>query len=149
MARMKYLIEPHKITYIAVMGPDRIYTDPRCMEMMKLLVLGALLSFSLFGQSGLTGSCPNDGAYPNCIGGEVRFTGSNYPAQVHVTVKNSSGEAIDDADYTTNAGTLTFTENLSFADTYTISVNSLVVLTVTTGGELAAIVTGSVDRLAG
>ena len=100
--------------------------------MTKLLALSVLLSLNLFGQLSLTGSCPNDGTYPNCIGGEVRFTGSNFPAQVHVKVTNSSGEVIDNADYTTDGGVLTFTENLSFADTYTISVDGKVVLTVTT-----------------
>jgi hypothetical protein len=62
----------------------------------------------------------------------VVFTGSGYAGQVHVTVTNSSGRVIDDGDYTTNAGILSFTENLSFADTYTISVDSHTVLTVTT-----------------
>jgi hypothetical protein len=103
------------------------------MYMTKLFAFLALFCFDLFGQSTLTGSCPHDGVYPNCIGGEVRFIGENYPAQVHVTVTNSAGNTIDDGDYTTNGGTLSFTENLSFADTYTISVNGKVVLTITTG----------------
>ncbi|MCU1238119.1 MAG: hypothetical protein JWP63_6086 [Candidatus Solibacter sp.] len=45
---------------------------------------------------------------------------------------NSSNTKIDDGDYTTTDGVLSFTENLSFADTYTISVNDNVVLTITT-----------------
>lgn len=102
------------------------------MRTIKLIALLALLSLGLFGQSRITGSCQNGGTYPNCIGGEVVFTGSNYQGQVHITVTNSSGQVIDDGDYTTSAGVLTFNENLSFADTYTISVNYQVVLTVTT-----------------
>jgi hypothetical protein len=102
------------------------------MRKTKLFTLAALLSSGLFGQSGLTGSCRNGGTYPSCDGGEIVFTGANYPALVHITVTNSSGKVIDDGDYTTNVGNLQFTENLSFADTYTISVNDDAVLTVTT-----------------
>jgi hypothetical protein len=105
------------------------------MRKIMLLAVLALLSAILFGQSGpsgLTGRCKNDGTYPSCVGGEIVFTGSNYPAQVHVTVTNSASQEIDDGDYTTNSGILSFTENLSFADTYTISVNHTAVLTVTT-----------------
>jgi hypothetical protein len=106
------------------------------MRKNTLLALLVMLSFGLcglFAQSGLTGSCRSSGAYPSCEGGEIVFSGSNYTAQVHITVKNSSGQVIDDGDYTTYGGILSFTENLSFADTYTISVNRSVVLTVTTG----------------
>jgi hypothetical protein len=102
------------------------------MRKTKLFVLSILLSLGLFGQSGITGSCRNGGTYPSCDGGEVVFTGSNYPAQVHITVTYSSGKVIDDGDYTTIGGTLSFAENMSFAGTYTISVNDRVVLTVTT-----------------
>jgi hypothetical protein len=102
------------------------------MRKTRLFALSTLLSLGLFGQPGISGSCRDGGTYPSCVGGEVVFTGSNYPAQVHVTVKNGSGKVIDDGDYTTNGGALSFTENLSFADTYTISVNSVAVLTVTT-----------------
>jgi len=102
------------------------------MRHTKLGVLSAALSLGLFGQSRITGSCQNGGSYPACIGGEITFNGTGYPAQVHVTVKNSGGKVIDDGDYATNAGALSFTENLSFADTYTISIDDQVVLTVTT-----------------
>jgi hypothetical protein len=102
------------------------------MRKIILFAASALLSVSLFGQSKITGSCQNGGTYPSCIGGEIVFSGSNYPPQVHVTVTNSSGKAIDDADYTTDGGILRFTENLSFAGTYTIAINGLTVLTVTT-----------------
>ena len=104
------------------------------MKNATLFVLSTLLSVGLLGQSGqsgITGSCRTGGTYPRCDGGEVVFTGSNYPAQVHITVTNSSGKVIDDGDYTTSGGILSFAENLSFADTYTISVNNQVVLTVT------------------
>ena len=105
------------------------------MRKTTLFAVLALLAAGLFGQSGpsgLTGRCKNDGTYPSCVGGEIVFTGSNYAAQVHVTVTNSAGQEIDDGDYTTNNGVLSFTENLSFADTYTISLNHDAVLTVTT-----------------
>ena len=98
-----------------------------------LFAFAALLCLSLFGQSGITGSCRNGGTYPNCVGGEVVFTGSNYGVLVHVLVTNGSGSVIDDGNYTTTGGNLSFTENLSFADTYTISLNDQAVLTVTTG----------------
>ena len=114
--------------------PKRDYTWS-VMKIARLYVLSTLLSVGLLGQSGqsvLTGSCRNSGTYPHCDGGEVVFTGSNYPGQVHITVTNSSGKAIDDGDYTTSGGILSFAENLSFADTYTVSVNNQVVLTVTT-----------------
>ncbi len=102
------------------------------MRIIEIFVCSVVLSIGLFGQSGLTGSCRNGGTYPSCVGGEVVFRGSGYPAQVHVTVTNGSGMAIDDGDYTTSGGALSFTENLSFADTYTISLNHQFVLTVTT-----------------
>jgi hypothetical protein len=105
------------------------------MKKITLFAVSALLSAGLLGQSapsGITGRCKNDGTYPSCVGGEIVFTGSNYSAQVHITVTNSSGQEIDDGDYTTNGGILSFTENLSFSDTYVISVNQQVVLTVTT-----------------
>jgi hypothetical protein len=107
------------------------------MRKTTLLTVLALVSLGLFGQSGsvqsaITGRCKNDGAYPSCTGGEIIFSGFNYPAQVHITVTNSAGDLIDDADYTTNGGVLSFTENLSFVDTYTISVNHHIVLTVAT-----------------
>jgi hypothetical protein len=105
------------------------------MKKARFFVLSTLLSVGLSGQSGqsgLTGGCRNSGTYPHCDGGEVVFTGSNYPSQVHITVTNSSGKVIDDGDYTTSGGTLSFAENLSFADTYTVSVNNQAILTVTT-----------------
>jgi len=74
--------------------------------------------------SGITGACKNGGDYPHCVGGEIVFSGTGYAAQVHITVTNSSGQAIDDGDYKTKSGSLSFTENLSFADTYTVSLDS-------------------------
>jgi hypothetical protein len=102
---------------------------------MRILTAFGLLSafaIALSGESGITGSCRNGGAYPACVGGEVVFTGTGYPAQVHVTVTNSANTKIDDGDYTTSDGILSFAENLSFADTYTILVNDHVVLSITT-----------------
>lgn len=97
-----------------------------------VLMLSVLFSVGLFGQSGITGSCRNGGTYPACDGGEIIFAGSNYLAQVHITVTNSSGQIIDDGDYVTSGGVLSFTENLSFADTYTIFVDQKAVLTLKT-----------------
>ena len=82
--------------------------------------------------SGITGGCKKGGEYPHCDGGEIVFSGSDYPAQVHITVTNSSGQVIDDGDYTTRSGALSFTENLSFADSYTIAVDSKPALVVNT-----------------
>jgi hypothetical protein len=93
----------------------------------------ALLITSLAAQpSGITGNCQTGGTYPSCVGGEIVFVGTNYPEHVHIRVTNSAGTVIDDGDYQTEGGTLRFTENLSFADTYTISINGTVALTVTT-----------------
>ena len=105
------------------------------MQQIKMLLFSALLSLASFGQSspsGLTGSCRNGGDYPKCVGGEVVFSGENYPAQVHVSVTNGAGKMIDNGDYVTMNGNLSFTENLSFADTYTISLDNHAVLTVST-----------------
>ena len=102
------------------------------MRITSFAALSALISAGMFGQSGLTGSCRNGGTYPRCVGGEIVFTGSAYPAQVHVTVTNSTGTAIDDGDYKTDAGVLSFAENLSFADTYQIRIDGKAALTVTT-----------------
>ena len=102
------------------------------MKITAFVALSTLISAGMFGQSGLTGSCRNGGTYPRCVGGEIVFTGSSYPAQVHVTVTNSTGTAIDDGDYKTDAGVLSFAENLSFADTYQIRIDGKAALTVTT-----------------
>ena len=102
------------------------------MRKFSLIAFCALSSALLSGQSGLTGSCPNGGDYPSCVGGEVRFTGSGYADQVHITVTNSAGKQIDDGVYKAKGGALSFTENLSFSDTYTIYVDDTAVLTVTT-----------------
>ena len=83
-------------------------------------------------QPALNGSCRFDGTYPQCMGGEIVFSGPNFNAQVHVKVTNSGGDQVDDGDYTTNGGVLTFVENLSFADTYTIKVDGQTLLVVTT-----------------
>jgi len=107
------------------------------MRKSLLVASSALLSLGLFGLfadggATLSGSCPNGGSYPNCVGGEITFTGSGYASQVRVTVTNGSSQVIDDADYTTKDGILSFTENLSFADRYVIELNHRQVLTVTT-----------------
>jgi hypothetical protein len=102
--------------------------------MMKFFILAAAMLFALYlgAQTPIAGSCAHGGTYPACVGGEIVFTSSGYPGLVHVTVTKSSGDAIDDADYTTSSGVLTFTENLSFPDTYSIAVNGKVLLTLVT-----------------
>jgi hypothetical protein len=100
---------------------------------MKIYLLLAMFALpALCDPSAITGSCKNGGEYPHCAGGEIVFNGSEYPAQVHITVTNGSGQVIDDGDYTTESGNLSFTENLSFADTYSISVNGKSALVVKT-----------------
>jgi len=106
--------------------------------MKRILCIGALVLITALlpaqtNQPSLSGSCRFDGDYPQCMGGEIVFTGANFNAQVHVKVTNSSGDKVDDGDYTTNGGVLTFVENLSFADTYTIKIDGQTFLTVTTG----------------
>jgi hypothetical protein len=102
------------------------------MMQVRLVGLVLLVAAAVYADPVLTGSCQNGGTYPSCVGGEILFTGSSFPAQVHVKVINSSGDVIDDADYTTAGGVLKFVENLSFADTYTVLVNNQTVLTVST-----------------
>ena len=103
---------------------------------MRHILLFLFLATGLWAESqqpSISGGCKSTGSYPQCDGGEVVFTGSNFPAQVHVKVTNSAGDVIDYGDYSTNNGVLRFVENLSFADTYTIAVNGQTLLTVTTG----------------
>ena len=96
------------------------------MKPITLFALAVVLSLALVGQSTgtLTGTCQHGGNpyYPQCISGEVSFTGTNFPGDVRVRVTNSSGTSIDDGMYTVTAGKLTFIENLSFPDTYTVQV---------------------------
>ena len=96
------------------------------MKIIRLLAALIVLSLALVAQSvgTLTGTCLHGGNpyYPQCISGEVTFTGTNFPGDVRVRVTNSAGDSIDDGMYTVNRGSLTFIENLSFADTYTIRV---------------------------
>lgn len=107
----------------------------RTIMSIALLVCLSVMLFAGPGEASLSGSCKSGGTYPNCDGGEILFAGSNYSGQVHVIVTNSSGQVIDDGYYTTADGILKFVENLSFADTYSISVNDLTILSVTTQGR--------------
>jgi hypothetical protein len=106
------------------------------MKRTRHFAAAMLLSLGLLGQtspSPVTGSCQNGGTFPDCVGGDIVFTSTKYSGQVHVKVTNSTGEVIDDGYYTTTGeGLLSFFENLSVADTYTIAINDQVVLTVTT-----------------
>jgi hypothetical protein len=105
------------------------------MKQFRHFVLAFSLSAVALSQTSqpvITGSCQNGGTYPNCVGGEIVFSGSSYSGPVHVKVTNRAGDVIDESDYTTSDGVLSFVENLSFADTYTVSVNGQAALTVTT-----------------
>jgi len=102
------------------------------MRPITLLVFLVLFSLAAFGQSGITGGCQSGGTFPSCNGGETTFTGSFTGPTVHITVTTSAGTVLDDGDYSPNSGILTFTENMSVADTYTIAVNYQAVMTVTT-----------------
>ena len=103
------------------------------MRPITLLVFLVLFSLAAFGQSGLTGGCQSGGTYPSdCTGGEVTFSGAFTGTTVHITVTTSTGKVLDDGDYTPSGGVLTFTENLSVGDTYTIAVNYQALMTVTT-----------------
>src|SRR5215469_11292020 len=119
---MRYLKSPPQVILLVTQwqGATILWS---AMKRPGLLAALMLVTLNLCGQSGLTLTCPHGGSVPACVGGEIEFTGSNYGAQVHVTVTNSSGKSIDDGDYMTDNGVLTFTENLSFADTYTITLN--------------------------
>jgi hypothetical protein len=105
--------------------------------LFSLLGLGAL---TLVGSSTLAVSC-GDGISEsgNCAAGHVTFSGSGFPATVHINVSRSSdGVVYDDFDYVTTSitGNLSFTETLVPAGTYTIKVSSnagTLVQTVTTG----------------
>ncbi len=105
------------------------------MTRIGRFVIAVLLAAVVSGQTSapsISGSCQNGGDYPNCVGGEIVFTSSSYSGQVHIKVTNGAGDVIDDGDYTTADGVLRFVENLSFAGTYTISIDGKAVLTVTT-----------------
>lgn len=103
------------------------------MRTLTLFAVCVVLSFGLFAQGpALSGSCQTTGTYPSCQGGEVSFSGSGYSGQASVRVINGDGKVIDSGTYQTNGGILTFVENLSVADTYTVSVNGVVMLTVST-----------------
>jgi len=97
------------------------------MKPLQFLAIPALFSLALLGQSSptLSGTCQSGGSpsYPQCVSGEVTFVGANYSGTtVHVRVKNSSGLTIDSSYYQVTGGNVAFTENLSFADTYTVRV---------------------------
>ncbi len=113
------------------------------MKKTKVLGMFSVLSLGLLGQSSsptLSAACQLGGnpSYPDCVDGEVTFTGSGFSSianAVTVYVTNSANKVLDNASYLLNGGVLTFTENLSAPDTYTISVNGTVMLTVTTGSR--------------
>jgi hypothetical protein len=110
------------------------------MKPTLLLATLTLASVALLsgGQATLTGTCQSGGnpSYPQCVSGEVTFTGTNYNPEVHVKVTNSNGDVIDNSTYSaTVTGNLTFTENFSFADTYTVQIDdnsSTVTVTIVT-----------------
>src|ERR1051326_8939020 len=77
------------------------------MKSIRHFTTALLFSAALCGQSNpptLSGTCLRDGTYPQCVGGEIVFSGANYASTVHITVSNSAGDDIDQGDYTTNDG---------------------------------------------
>lgn len=66
-------------------------------------------------------SCPAMGIAPYCSDGEVNFSGTGYPNKVRVVVTDGLG-TLDDSQYDTTSGFLSFTENLSYAGTYTVDI---------------------------
>ena len=102
------------------------------MKLTKLLFVPLAFSFGLLGgsasPSGITvnclsgGSSSTGGTSTNCNSGQVTFTGTGYPNKVRVVVTNSEGELIDNGLYDTTGGVLSFTEDFSFPDTYTVDI---------------------------
>jgi hypothetical protein len=94
------------------------------MKITKLFVLPAVVTLALVGgpsePSGLTVTCPDNTAGPTCPAGQVTFTGTGYNNHTNVVVTGSNGTVIDDGFYQAPGGLLSFTEGLSFPDTYTI-----------------------------
>jgi hypothetical protein len=112
---------------------------------MKLITFCAIigvigLALSLAGQSStsLTAACQIAGnpAYPDCVDGEVTFTGTGFTGGangIDVRITNSSGKVLDAGQYQVNNGVLSFTENMSIGDTYSVYVAGTLMLTVATG----------------
>lgn len=96
------------------------------------------------GSAGLSWTClegrvGNDDSNSNCAAGRVSFSGTGYPAMVHINVsRGSTGEVIDDYDYESTGGTIQFTETLVPADTYNVRLTGadglLITRNVITGG---------------
>lgn len=96
---------------------------------MKNVIFPAILGLAALALVGspstLTPAC-QDGVSDNgnCAPGQVLFTGTGFPATVHVRVTRRSNDAqYDDFDYDAAGGVLTFTETLHPADRYTISLS--------------------------
>jgi hypothetical protein len=108
--------------------------------MRKTILFGTffLAAFALLGFANLTSTClegtvgNGDDNNGNCAAGRVSFSGSGFPATVHINVsRNSTGEVIDDYDYEAAGGTIEFTETLVPADTYSVRLTGANGLTVT------------------
>ncbi len=95
------------------------------MNIAKLLVLPAVVTLALFAgpsaPSGLSVNCGNGSGGSGCYEGHVTFTGTNYKNHTHVLVTRSDGSVYDDGFYQAPGGVLSFEENLTPPDTYTIT----------------------------
>lgn len=104
-------------------------------------ILGVIgLALSLSGQSSasLTAGCQIAGnpSYPDCVDGEVTFTGTGFSGGangIDVRITTSSGKVLDAGQYQVTNGALSFTENMSSPDTYSVYVGGTLMLTVITG----------------
>ena len=95
--------------------------------MKKTLAISALIisPLTMIGASGLSATCI-DGVMTggNCYPGHVRFTGSLYPPNIHVTVTRTNDNGIhDNFDYDASAG-VDFTEVLYPAGRYRVDISS-------------------------
>ena len=114
---------------------DYSKTAMKKVLLITLLVFGAV---ALIGSPSLGWSCV-DGGYQVCNPGRVTFSGNGYQAVVHINVtRNSDHTVYDDFDYDASGGSLSFTETLVPADTYTVTITqtgTALTTSVTTGSS--------------
>lgn len=95
--------------------------------MKKLLAISALVisPLTMIGASGLTVTCVDGlNAGGGCAPGHVRFTGDQYPPDIHVRVMRTNDNGIhDDFDYDATNG-VDFTESLYPSGVYRVDITS-------------------------
>jgi hypothetical protein len=110
--------------------------------MKKVMLISAMIfgaALLLGSPSALTYTCL-DGTtnFGTCAPSRVSFSGTGYPAAVHVSVvRNSDQASYDDFDYDATTGTLAFTETLYPSGTYTVTVSY------STGSSSVTVTTGA------